>query len=48
MVESRPSGVEGEVPGAWRVTAQRIMGDATALWSVRAYAICAIVNTEDE
>jgi hypothetical protein len=48
IVESRPSGVEGEVPGSWRVTAQRMAGDETALWSVRAYAVCAIVTTEDE
>ena len=48
LVESRPSGLSGEVPGAWTVTAQRIMGDATALWSVRSYALCAIVHTQDD
>jgi hypothetical protein len=48
IVASRPSGLEGEVPGAWMVTAQRMMGDEAALWTVRAYAICAEVNTGDE
>ena len=41
VTESRPSGIAGEVPGGWEVAAS---GPEGSSWSVRAYAVCALVN----
>ena len=41
VTESRPTGIAGEVPGGWQVAAE---GPENSDWSVRAYAVCALVN----
>ena len=41
VTESRPTGIAGEVPGGWQVAAE---GPSNSDWSVRAYAVCALVN----
>lgn len=41
VTETRPTGIAGEVPGGWQVAADGPAGDG---WSVRAYAVCALVN----
>jgi hypothetical protein len=41
ITESRPTGIAGEVPGGWQVAAD---GPAGSGWSVRAYAVCALVS----
>ena len=42
VTETRPSGVAGEVPGGWQVSADGPTGSGS--WGVRAYAVCALVN----
>ena len=41
VTETRPTGIAGEVPGGWQVAASGPEGSG---WSVRAYAVCALVN----
>ena len=42
ITETRPTGIAGEVPGGWQVTATGPTGSDN--WGVRAYAVCALVN----
>ena len=42
VTETRPSGVAGEVPSGWQVSAEG--PTARGNWGVRAYAVCALVN----
>ena len=43
IVETRPDGLAGEVPGGWRATAEAV-GTSSGSWGLTVYAVCANVN----
>ena len=43
IIESRPSGIKGEVPSAWMAKAVEA-GDSSESWMLTVYAICARVK----
>ena len=42
VTETRPTGIAGEVPGGWQVSAEGPTERGN--WGVRAYAVCAVAN----
>ena len=43
IVESRPTGIRGEVPSAWMAKAEEV-GDNSEGWTLTVYAVCARVK----
>ena len=43
IVETRPTGIKGEVPSAWMAKAEEV-GESSESWTLTVYAVCARVK----